>query len=396
MIGKVIRKMADAEEKKGRLRKRIFWLGIVLAVLLAAGGIAYFVYSLYRNSYGTFGSYKVIKEVERADGTSAKYAGYNGLLLKYSRDGATVLDSSGEFLWNGSYEMQDPIYDSCGEYVVIGDRGGKQVHIFNGDGAVKDITVDYPILQVQISKQGTTAVMMEEKNVVYVDLYAADGTALSTAEYPIVLSGFPLWLTISEDGQRYLYSALDISTGTVKTNTGMRSFNEVGQNEINNFVGGITFEGTAVKVDFITNDVVVIYTDNGCYLYKMVERPSEKPIAEITFETPIQSVFSGPSYVGFVVDSNDENNRYQVVVYDLNGKKILDRGINFDYTDIQVNDQEIIFYNYSGCLIINTAGTVRYQGQFADSVEGIFGISKNKYYLVKGNKIEIIQLRGDK
>jgi len=386
----------DEEEKKHVLRKRFLRLGIMFVAICAAGGAVYFAYTLYRNSYGTFGKCKVVNSVERTDGTSVNYAGYNGLLLKYSRDGASALNEKGEFAWNGSYEMKDPIYDICGEYVVIGDRGSKVVHIFNSNGAVNSMNVDYPILQVQISDQGRVAVMMEEDNTVYIYLYERNLTLMGRGEFPIAKSGFPLSFTLSEDGYRYLYSALDVNTGKVKTNMAMYNFGDVGQNEINNFVGGIIIDGTAVKVDFLTNDIVVVYTDQGCYLYKMAEKPSDKPIAEITFDTAICSVFSSPSYVGFVVDSSNEKHRYQVVIYNLSGKKIVDMGMDFEYSNIQVNGNEVVFYNYAGCMIINTRGTVRYEGQFAESVEGVYGISANKYYLVKGNKIDLIQLKGAK
>lgn len=386
----------NGEKKKHPFGKIMLRLLIILIFLCAIGAAAYFAYTLYRDSYGTFSSYEVLEEIERSDGTSAQYMEYKGLLLKYSRDGATAMDESGKFLWNGSYEMKDPIVDTCGDYVAVADRGSKLVHIFNASGAVNNITVDYPILQVQVANQGVVAVMMEEDNHIYIYLYKSNGDIIWYADKPISLYGSPLSMALSNNGQKMVVASLDFTTGTVQTNTAWYNFGEVGMNETNNLVGGLSFEGIVAKVDFITNNIVAIYKDGGFLLYNMEQKLDETPIVETEFETTIQSIFSSSSYVGFVLDTAEDEYKYSVVVYDTAGNKVLEKGINFDYSGISMNGSDIVFYNYGECMILNVKGKIRFQCQFEQSIDAIFGASTNKYYLVTNSSIEVIRLKGAK
>lgn len=392
--------MTTLDESQGRKRrlsrKLLLRILLILLFLCAIGAVAYFAYTLYRNSYGAFSGYEVVTKMERKDESSSTYVGYNGLLLKYSRDGATAMDASGKYLWNGSYEMKDPMIDYCGDYVAVADRGSKLVHIFNGNGSVNNITVEHPILQIQVANQGVIMVMSEEDNIIYLSQYSATGKLLWEDEKPIKLSGYPLSMALSNDGNRLVYSCLDVSSGTVKTNTAWYNYGDVGQNSNHNIVAGIAYDGIAAKVDFITNHVVAIYRNQGFSLYAMEQKPAASPIVEVEFETGIQSIFSSSSYVGFVLESASEKYKYQVVVYDTKGNKILDQGMNYEYSDIQVYGSDIIFYNYASCYIMNTKGTVRFQYDFEESIDSMFGAGKNKYYVVSGSNIEIIRLKGAK
>lgn len=388
----------NQEEKVKRpVGKRLKKIGIILLLLCAIGIVTYLIFSIYRNSFGTFGGYEILSAIEKGNGSSTKYTSYNNLLLKYSRDGATAINENGEYLWNGSYEMKDPVVDTCGDYVVVGDRGSKLVHIFNESGAVNSITVEYPIVNVQVANQGVVAVMMEEDNVVYITLYKPNGDVISGNIHAIIKSGFPLSMALSNDGTKMVLSFLDVISGSVKTNIACYNFDEVGKNENNNFVGGSIFENEVVaKVDFITNDIVCFYRDKGFTLYSMERKLGESPITEVAFETSIQSIFSSSSYLGFILDTAEEEYKYQVVVYDIKGNKILEKGINFDYSDVNMNDSEIVLYNYSECFVMSINGRVRFQYKFEDNIDAMYGVSKNKFYLVNGNSIGVIQLKGAK
>lgn len=385
------------KEVKRPVSKKLKKIGIILLFLCAIGIVVYLIYSIYRNSFGTFGGYQVLSTIEKGNGSSTKYTSYNNLLLKYSRDGATAINEKGEYLWNGSYEMKDPVVDTRGNYVAVGDRGSKLVHIFNENGAVNSITVDYPIIDVQVANQGVVAVMMEEENTVYITLYKPNGVVFGDIKKAIIKTGFPLSMALSNDGSKVVVCFLDVTSGSVKTNIACYSFDDVGKNETDNFVGGSIFENEVVaKVDFITNNIVCFYKDKGFTLYSMEKKLGESPIIEVAFDTPIQSIFSSSSYVGFVLDTAEEEYKYQVVVYDLKGNKVLEKGLNFDYSDVNMNGSEIVFYNYSECLVMNINGRVRFQYKFEESIDAIYGASKNKFYLVHGNSIEVIQLKGAK
>lgn len=388
----------DMDEKRKRpIRKKVLIrLLLVLLSVCVVGVAAFSIYSFYKSRYGTYDHYDVITTVEKGGGTSVDFKSYNGLLLKYSRDGATAMSESGEFLWNGSYEMKDPIVDTCGDYVAIADRGSKLVHIFNGSGPVNNITVDFPILQVQVANQGMVAVMMEAENVAYINIYRPKGTVNQQIIKPIELAGFPLSMALSNDGSRLVFSFLDVTSGTVKTNIACHNFDEVGQNEENNFVGGFIYEGVIAKVDFINNEIVCFYNEDGFTLYRFDERLAQTSIADVQFEEQVNSIFSTSQYVGFVLDSSEENSKYKVLIYDVKGSKVLEEDFNFDYSGIHMNGSEIVFYNYSECKVMNVKGNIRFQYQFEEGIDAMFVASSNKYYVVHSNEIEVICLKGAK
>ena len=239
--------------------------------------------------------------------------------------------------------------------------------------------------------------MMEESNSVYISIYASNGSEKWAYKKELSSTGFPLSMTLSNDGKKLVLSYLETVSGTLTTNIACYNMDETGRNENQNFVGGSIYEGEVVpKVDFLANNVVCFYKDTGFVLYKMNRKLGKEPIKEVTFETPIRSVFSSSSYVGVITESGDDKEKYIVTVYDLAGKKVLEKGINYDYISVSMKDTEILFYDYSGCMILNTKGKVRFQTDFNENIVAMCGATKNKYYVVYGDRIDLIQLKGGK
>ena len=73
--------------------------------------------------------------------------------------------------------MLNPIVNTSGKYVVIGDKKGNLIYILNQSGCCGKIETTKPILQVKIADQGTVAVLMEEDGVGYLKLYDKTGCA---------------------------------------------------------------------------------------------------------------------------------------------------------------------------------------------------------------------------
>ena len=387
----------DEAKKKRPRKKKMIRISLAVGILGIVVGAIYFGFTTYQYNYGSFKGYTVKESVEKGDDNSTQFTSYKNNLLKVSRDGVMALDTEGEYIWNGSYEMLDPVFDLCGDYVAIAERNGTQISIFGEKGLVNSITVEHPVLSVQIANQGVVAVMMEESNSVYISIYASNGSEKWAYKKELSSTGFPLSMTLSNDGKKLVLSYLETVSGTLTTNIACYNMDETGRNENQNFVGGSIYEGEVVpKVDFLANNVVCFYKDTGFVLYKMNRKLGKEPIKEVTFETPIRSVFSSSSYVGVITESGDDKEKYIVTVYDLAGKKVLEKGINYDYISVSMKDTEILFYDYSGCMILNTKGKVRFQTDFNENIVAMCGATKNKYYVVYGDRIDLIQLRGGK
>lgn len=385
----------NKQKTKRHLSKKIVLsLSIIFLGMIVIGVGAYMAVSFYQSRNGTFTGYEVVNSIENPGGAAASYNTYGDMLLKYTRDGATTYNSEAKLEWNGSYEMIDPISDVCGKYVAVADRNGRLVHIFGEKGPVGSITTEYPILQVQVANQGVTAVMMEQDNVVYINLYKSNGTLIAPIEKPIEVAGFPLSMALSNDGKKVAFSFLDVTTGTAKTNIACYNFGPVGQNEENNFVGGFIYEGVIAKVDFITNNTVCFYRQNGFTVYHFEEKLSENPVEDLTFESQIRSIFSSNSMIGVVLDSDEDKSKYELQLYDLKGKQILKKGINYDYSGITMNGSDVVLYNYSSCMIVSSKGKIRFQSSFDCNVQQVSETTKGRIVLVSDDAIQVIQLKG--
>lgn len=107
----------------GRRRKIIIVTITCVACIIVAAGIFMLLVNSFLNKQ--YKSYKVIEETKINISTSDKYLSYNGKIIKYSRDGISAVDASGNIIWNGSYDMISPAVDICGKYVVVADIGAK-------------------------------------------------------------------------------------------------------------------------------------------------------------------------------------------------------------------------------------------------------------------------------
>lgn len=119
--------MRDYEERRRRYRRNRTIIFVSLFVIIIVIGAIYLI-RLFNRSYQ---DYEVMDRVDNTEENLGGYLQYKSAVVRYSRDGAVAVDSKGNLLWNGAYEMADPIADTCEDYVVIADRGSKQLHIFN-------------------------------------------------------------------------------------------------------------------------------------------------------------------------------------------------------------------------------------------------------------------------
>lgn len=391
--GQTLREYGNRKKRYRRIRKSV--IGMLLVAIIVIG--VFNLYLLYNRDYK---SYEVIRSQTVTEANAAGYLGYNGGIVKYGKDGAVAFGKEGSLLWNGSYEMMDPIADTCGKYVVVADRGNKLIHIFNEKGFVSSIITLYDIIKVEIGDKGVVAVLMEEGDTSYLKLYYEDGTIVSDSNEEGVLSeivknieeaGYPIDFSLSDDGKKLVVSFLSFTSGKLVSTIGFYNFGEVGQNFLDRFVGGFEAKEVIIpKVAFLGNDIVCIFRENGYSLFSMLEKP--ELIQEEIFEQKIQSIIYNEQYIGFVLEGSDATGR-QMLLYDRKGKKLLAQPLDFDYDTIVLSGEEIIMYNKQSCLIIKSNGKEKFRYTFDTDIEAIYPINHlDKYYFVNPAEVSEIML----
>lgn len=374
--------------RKKRLKRRRRIIISTFLLLFAVVGVVYFI-RLYYRSYQSYG---VLKTTDISGENAVGFLSYGSSVVKYGKDGVVAIDKDGKLLWNGSYELSDPIADTCGKYVVVAGRDSREIHIFNQKGEVITIPTDYDIMKVEISSQGVVAALMEDGDTNHIILYDKDGTVLVDKGTNVNDQGYPMDISLSDDGEKLVLSYLSYAGGKLIDNISFNNYGEVGQNYTDGFVGGFAFdEGIIVpRVAFINNDTVVAYKDNGFVVYDMKELKSD--LFEQNFDSKIQSILYNNKYVGVVLQTEGTSNK-QLVLYNLSGKKVLDKPVDYEYENIYLSDEEIIMNDNMSCLILKANGKVKFKYTFDTNIDAIYPINNlDRYYLANGNELSEIQL----
>lgn len=373
------------DRKKRVRRRRNFIIGIALIALLIGGSI--YLYSLYNMNYQ---SYDVLNSMDNSVENAAQYLRYGNGILKYSKDGATAIDKDGNLKWNGSYEMKKPVADICEEYAVVADQGGTSIQIFDKDGIAGSISTVYDIIKVEIAKQGVVAALLETEDNNSIKLYDIDGTELAEIVTNTMENGYPIDISLSNDGEKLITSYLSVTTGELIGIATFYNFGEVGQNWTDRMVGAFNFNGLlAPRVAFNNNNAACVFKENGFMIFEYSEMPNM--IKEITFESKVESILYNEEYVGAVLESGESGYR-ELVVYNLKGEKILDKKLDFDYNNIYLAGKEIIMYDNVSCIIMKLNGTVKFNFTFDSNVAALYPVNDLDRYLYISDK-EISQIK---
>ncbi len=291
--------------------------------------------------------------------------------------------------------MKNPSVSICGDYAAIADIGGKEIYIFDGRDSGKELKVLNPIIQIDVGGQGVVAVAMENGDSSLIDIYDTyqTGDTLRVEIPPMVYDdGFPVDIALSIDGQKLVTAFIDISDGVLENKVTFYNFDEVGQNDINRQTGMVNMEDVLVsKVDFLNNDLICLYTEQGFSLYSMKQK--QEKIADIIWEESIRSVMSSEQYIGVVLEEYSGADKYRLAVYNLRGKKVLDKEIGFDYDKVQITNTDVIFSSELECNIIRLNGRKKFEKTFDQSVEAVLPFDGNKkYYIINDYSVQQIQL----
>lgn len=374
-------------KKKYKRRRNAVIIAVILIMIIGAG---IYVINLYNRNYQ---SMVVMSTADIKADDAAGYIEYGNSIIKYGMNGVVAMDKNGKLLWNGSYELQEPLVDTCGKYAVVAGKGTKEVYIFNNKGLAGEYNTDYNILKVEVGSQGHVLAMMENGNTNYIRLYDVDGTVIYEIISDIKTVGYPLDAALSYDGRKVVTSYISFNDGKLKNILSFYNFGEVGQNYTNQLVGCIIYEdGTiAPKVEFVNNNTVSVYTDTGFVLYAMEQIPSE--IITQKVQGQIRSIISNEKYVGLVTQAEGTNTK-TLSLYDLAGKKVLEKELDFNYEKIYLSNGEIIMHDNMSCLIMKLNGKIKFRHTFDSNINAIYSINRrDQYFLAEEKAIRVIQLK---
>ena len=344
----------NSERKKNRTTAIMVVLALVVII-----GVAVFVYMKMRNFKGI----KVIQSSETTFDSNANYIEFGVNLLKY--------------------------------YAVVADKGGNLVAVFNEEGQVSSVDMPYSICDIDVAAQGAFAVILESDETNYIYMYDKNGNVVYEMKTSIDKSGYPMDITVSEDGKKLFTSYFKLDGVNIKNNLTAYNFDEVGQNEnADRMVGGFSFDEEMIpKVQFVSNDAIAAFSDQNIRLYNMKEKPSEKAV--IKYDGEVSSVFYCSDYLGIIKPNADAGSSAKNImqIYDLSGNEIFKYSFSMEYDNIHATEDEIIITGGNQCLIVEKSGRTKFSYTFDGMIKSMVPSSRsNEYVVTMENKTETIRL----
>lgn len=363
------------QNRKRRFRTRAAILALVVIVI---GGFV-----LY-NQLHTFTDYIITESIENVVSSGTRYEAVDKYIYRYNSDGVSCVSRNNELKWSITYNMQAPIVDVCGKTMAIAEQQGNQVYVVNEEGQIGSFETLLPILKVRVSKQGVVAVVLEDDNVTWINLYKADGTAIASDKTTVAESGYPLDMDISPDGEKLAVSYLGIEEGIMQTNVVFYHFGSVGKAEDDYVVSSATYQETVMpEIYFAGNAVAVAVADNGFVVFKGSSEPKQSAI--VSFDEEIVSCFHDDDRIGFLFDDSTDENDYRMEIYNYRGKRKANRLVDADFDEIKMQDGQILMFSEKGCHIFTASGRKRFDSPYEKAVQDIFYFSSFRKYLVITN-----------
>lgn len=358
---------------------------ITVCVIVAA--VAAVLLFIEKRSYR---NYTVLQTSEQEDIVSTGYREMDGKILRYSPEGVSLVNGDMEPYWSYLYEMQNPVADVNGDKAVIADVDGTVMEIFDGQGETGSVTASYTIVKARISESGMVAAILDGGDSTWINYYAPDGSLIAENQTHVEDPGYPMDIAVSDNGDVMMVTYQFVEGSNTTSYVAFYNFGDVGQNEDDRIVSGYTYEGVVIpQIQYLDASHAIALRDDGFSVYTGPQIPKEEVSVEV--ENEIVSTFFSDDLIGMVFKNEDKDKQYTMNVYSLNGKLRFSRNFNIPYTTIKMSGGNILLYNDSQILVMNSRGVEKYNGTVDGSINDFFKIGWNRYLLVMDSGVSVIK-----
>ncbi len=364
--------------------------------LAAAGTVVLLIvlFALY-NELHTFKNYAVTQSYESGAASGTQYRAAGKRLYRYNADGITCITQKNEAEWNVTYSMETPIADVCGTTMAVAEQQGTQVYIVGEDGLLGNFETRLPILKARVSRKGMVALVLQDEDVTWVNLYQADGTVVASDKTTINDTGYPLDVAISPNGQKLMVSYLSVEEGVVKSRVVFYHFGSAGQSKEKHIVSSAEYESRVIpQVYFTDNSRAVAVSDGGFYVFRGNDEPEES--TSVSFQQEIISTFHDDDRIGFLfTNTEDTGEAYRMELFDYSGKRKASRKVDAVFDDIQMQNGQILMHRDKGLSVFTGSGRLRFQTDYEKEVKNLFYFGEfRKYLIVTGDSLDKIRISG--
>ena len=140
--------------------------------------------------------------------SKATMAVFDQEFLLCTKDGVKYFASMGDGKWSGTFNMTSPVMVQEGDYVAVGDMGGKTVRVYDRSGMLYDLQADGSPVQFALNESGYLSLITKNEDTYRIRIYNTKGTLLK--ERVEESNGvYPLCSDVSDDSRVFAVSYLD-------------------------------------------------------------------------------------------------------------------------------------------------------------------------------------------
>lgn len=376
---------ADVEIRK---RRNPVILLIVVLVLLA---VIFAALWYYKQMTYCPEDYDTVWEKEMSgSGASLTYRGYCHFrdgLITYTKDGAEYTDGDGNTIWQKSYQMNNPVCRTNGDFAVLIDQGGTFGCIFSAEQNTGDIATVLPISAAEPSAKGVVYAVLNDTSSDYIDVFRKDGTALDISVKSVIDGdGYPFSISVDPTGSQLVTSYVSVGEGTVSGSVVFRNFGEVGQNQdARRVVGGFIDEFAGhlpTKVYFADESHAHAYYDGGVVFFSTKVLNSPEILKNIAFEDEMLSIADSASHLAVILVNSENGTSRRLEIYDNNGNLKGSAEFDFNYQGFEVNEKNVILYSSDHILVYDLKGRLIADLAYEGKILNVTGTGRLRELLV--------------
>lgn len=369
-------------------------------VLVAIIVIVAVVYALFiRPNFYNFNGGKIDLEPVYSENFSTKDAykiyNYNDYLYLSSKNGLKKISMDHESIWDKTFYMEDPQFLSDKGFMAVVDLGGKQVFVFNEEGLVMEIKVDYPIILANISSSGALVLIEETENKHLIQLYNRKGVLYAERGTHFNTDGYPIAVDISSTGEKMVTSYLSVQEGVVKSNITFFSFESESLLNPDNILGGFVLEGSmAAEVKFLDNEHVAVICDNSLTFYNLKGSPKVETQIKLDHKIDLAS-FNNQNLIicyGDPIIASKETTKNRIKVYSFEGK-VVDEYTSSNEVRYIAGEGEHYYLITEASIEYRNAKKLVWETPMQKDVKNIMKIGKDKYVIVLQQGYEIDKIK---
>lgn len=354
----------DMEAYKAKIlrTRQMTYLRLIVTVAIVVIGSLLVKFFVDHHKYS---EYVVLETSKKVDSGNTQYLEMQGKLLRYSGDGASLSSAADTTIWNDAFQMTMPMVDTFDKTVVIYDEDGTQVVVYDEKGKMGAFETQYPILKASVCENGSVAALLDNGENTLMNYYSATGSLIASSSTNMRNPGYPADLAVSEDGMYVAVTYFVPDGDTVSSYLAFYNFGKEGKNKEDNLVNGFRYEGILIpKVEYLDNQTLIAYREDGFTIYKGKSKPEE--VKTVLFEDEIVSSFCDGDNIGFVFSNRSGAHPFRMEVYSTSGSLRMETEFDLIYDEIKMSGNQIIMNNSSEISVFNKNGIEKFTGNIEE------------------------------